>query len=99
MNLDINVNGYQPAAVRPVTGQGSPGVKAPPPAARQVDSAGRVHSTDHVELSEAGLAHAMKASVERIAHQQQIKAEIQAGTYETPERIEGTVDRLLDVLA
>lgn len=28
----------------------------------------------------------------------QVKAEIQAGTYETPERIEATVDKLMDEL-
>ena len=34
----------------------------------------------------------------RMARTRAIRAEIDAGNYETPERIRGTVDRLLDLL-
>ena len=54
-----------------------------------------------VELSRPGrvLPYAVEESRFRIARIQSIRTEIQAGTYETPERINGTVERLLDVLA
>jgi len=57
-------------------------------------------STDRVELSQPGLALArdMDASSGRVARIRSIRAEIAAGTYETPERIAGTVSRLLDVI-
>ena len=56
---------------------------------------------DTVEFSRTGrvLSKGIGESSFRIARIQTIQAEIQAGTYETPERIRGTVERLLDVLA
>lgn len=56
---------------------------------------------DVVEFSAQGraLARAVRESSLRIAKTRAIRAEIEAGTYETPERIQGTVQRLLDVLA
>lgn len=55
---------------------------------------------DSVEFSPEGLAlsRATGRSSLRLARQQSIRAEINAGTYLTPERLQGTVERLLDVL-
>lgn len=55
---------------------------------------------DRVEFSELGrqLADSSPSSSLRIARVQAIRNEIAAGVYETPERIEGVVSRLLDVL-
>lgn len=57
-------------------------------------------SSDRVEFSGTGraLAASHDASSYRQARVQAVREEIQAGTYETPERINGTVDRLLDVI-
>lgn len=56
---------------------------------------------DTVELSSLGrgLSPFASASSFRTAWIQSIRAEIHNGTYETPERINKTVDHLLDVLA
>ena len=58
-------------------------------------------SGDQLELSPAAetLARATGESSLRLAHVAAIRAELAAGTFETPERINGTVDRLIDVLA
>ena len=55
---------------------------------------------DTVELSPAGLAvsQAMVPSRSRSARIGEIRAEIKAGTFVTAERIDGTVDRLLEIL-
>jgi len=57
--------------------------------------------TDTVELSQTGPASCLSREfscpkLERIIA---VHEAIQDGTFETPERIEGTVDRLLDLLA
>jgi len=56
---------------------------------------------DTVEFSPAAraLARGLEESSFRTARLRAIRAEIAAGTYETQARIEGTVARLLDVLA
>ncbi len=56
---------------------------------------------DTVEFSSAGrqLAETVGSSSFRAARIQAIRSEIAAGTYETRERIEGAVSRLLDILA
>lgn len=56
---------------------------------------------DTVEFSKFGeaLALASRESTLRIAQIRAVRAEIENGTFETKERINGTVDRLLDVLA
>lgn len=56
---------------------------------------------DTVELSQAGLAlqNGQDLSSLSQAKVRAVRAEIQAGTYESPQRIEGTIDRVLDVLA
>ncbi len=55
---------------------------------------------DTVELSGAGraLTRAVEESSFRIARVRAIRTEIASGIYETAERIEGTVARLLDVV-
>lgn len=55
---------------------------------------------DEVEISEAGrlmndLAEGNELRAERLA---QIKAEIEAGTYETPEKLESALTRMLNEL-
>ncbi len=60
----------------------------------------RAEESDRVELSRFGrqLADAMRISSLRRARTQAIRAQIENHTYETPERLIGTVDRLLDVI-
>ena len=55
---------------------------------------------DSVEISSIGrsLANVHEPSSLNLARMQVIKSEIQKGTFETSERIMGTVDRLLQVL-
>ncbi len=57
-------------------------------------------TVDTVEFSRRGtdLAKAMEESSMRIARTRAIREQIQNGTFETPERINGTVDRLLDII-
>lgn len=56
--------------------------------------------SDTIELSDRGIALAKAAndSTLRIARIAAIRAEIEADSYETPARIYGTVDRLLDII-
>ena len=56
---------------------------------------------DRVEFTNIGRTFSQIAeeSSFRIARVRAIRDEIENGTYETPERINGTVERLLDVLA
>jgi hypothetical protein len=55
---------------------------------------------DMVELSPAGLAlsRAGVQSPPRLARISEVRAAIKAGTFETPERMNGTVERLLEIL-
>jgi len=55
---------------------------------------------DAVDLSPTGIAlsQADVQSRVRIARTYEIRAEIKAGTFMTPGRIDGTVERLLDIL-
>ena len=55
---------------------------------------------DTVEFSTFGraLAEATEQSTFRLARIRAVRDEIARGDYETPERIRGTIDRLLDVL-
>ena len=61
----------------------------------------RTTPEDSVEFSAFGrsLGRAVEESSFRIARVRAISAAIADGTYETQERIDGTVRRLLDVLA
>ncbi len=69
-----------------------------PQAVGQQSAVGEVK--DNVEISEAGraLARAEDVSSYRRARIESVRQEIEAGTYETPERVQGTIDRLLALL-
>lgn len=56
---------------------------------------------DRVEASNSGraLEDTVEVSSFRLAQLRAVQDEIARGTYETPERIAGTVERLLDILA
>lgn len=56
---------------------------------------------DQVEFSQEGLAlsRTVNDSTRRIMQIAAIRDEIRAGTYETTERVEGTVDRILKLFA
>ena len=71
-----------------------------PPEAGPAISQTLLPSGDTLELSRLGrtLSAAAAQSSFSIARTRAIRAEIQSGTYETPERIQGTVTRLVDVL-
>ncbi len=89
MNWIINISEATPL-IRPVA------TPAPPAAAARpvVRAVGR----DTFEFSIAALTRAVERSSLRIAKTEAIRAEIDVNTFETPERIEGTVTRLLDVI-
>ncbi len=63
------------------------------------DSRGRIG--DRLEISEAADAALRTAESGEIRHDRvaQIRAEIAAGVYESPEKLDAAVDRLLDELA
>ncbi len=75
---------------------------APPAPAgdhRTADSAAIGEAYDVAFSAESiALADAAEASSLRLARHQAIREEIAAGTYLTPQRIDATIDRLLDVL-
>ena len=89
MSLIINIgSAYPPASFSRVTAR-SPA----PPATLTADG-------DRAEFSSVGrtLSCIAEESSFRVARVRAIRDEIESGTYETPERITGTVERLLDVL-
>ena len=55
--------------------------------------------TVEISLTARALASAAEKSSLRMARTRAIRGEIEKGTYETPERIEGTAARLLDLFA
>ena len=59
-----------------------------------------IRGGDIVEISNEALAlsRATETSSLRMARNNAIRSEIQSGSYETPERLAKTVERLLDVL-
>jgi anti-sigma28 factor (negative regulator of flagellin synthesis) len=94
----IDIQPYLPAASRyeRVAVGARPALTAVPALAR--DDALR----DRVELSGRNEAHHAPLSADlssRLERHGAIRAAIQSGTYETPERIDRLVDRLLDVIA
>ncbi|HUU82852.1 MAG TPA: flagellar biosynthesis anti-sigma factor FlgM [Phycisphaerae bacterium] len=58
---------------------------------------GRQALDDEVEISDVGalLSRARELPEVRLDRISRLKAEIDSGTFETPERLEGTVERLL----
>ncbi len=89
MSAIINIGAHLP-----VTPVGPATTASPRPVARNGTS------KDVVEFSVRGeaLARAVEESSLRIARARAVRAEIEAGTYETPERLAGTVERLLDII-
>jgi hypothetical protein len=71
------------------------------PAVRGLSLAPFEPTIDRVDLSDEGIRLSRAASEQdaRIARRAQIVADIAAGTYITPHKIDVTVDRLLDILA
>ena len=91
-DMIINVgNTYPSVRLNPTT------PPRPAPSATQTRSI----NDDGIKVSSFGdaLARAVETSSLRIARTRAIRAEIVAGTYETPERVHGTVERILDVIA
>ena len=90
MSEIINIASY--SSLAPVARE------APGPAARM--PAYRTSDGDTAEFSRAAeaLARTTMESSFRLARTRAIRAEIENGTFVTPERIHGTVERLLDVI-
>ncbi|GIK16415.1 MAG: hypothetical protein BroJett003_13790 [Planctomycetota bacterium] len=61
------------------------------------DGAETTSSTDAASFSDEAILHAQNMAP-RFHLISRIRDEINAGAFETPQRIEGTVDRLLDIL-
>ena len=89
----IDITPYLPEMHRPAksAGHAPHGESAPAESDPQTD---RVEFTQNAQA----LADSQELSSFRLARVNAIRAEIQAGTYETPERIAGTVSRLIDVV-
>ena len=92
----MQINGPSPA-------QGPQPTQNPPRAHQAESSAPRPHIavTDELDISrEAELMSRMSELPEiRADKVAELKAAIEAGTYETTEKLEGAVDRILDELA
>ena len=78
----------------------TPGIPTPPQTTR-APSAQNYLAEDSVEFSLAArsLSEAVEFSSMRLAQIHAVREEIASGTYETPERLEATARRLLDVIA
>ena len=68
--------------------------------AKSVPETSEPRVDDRVEISDAAqrlskLGNSSRIRVEKVA---EIRRQIQQGTYETPERLEATVDRLVELL-
>ncbi len=89
----VNVNGVQPPT--------APKVIEPAGAVRPQSQVVETHNvSDTVEISTVAKLAAKVQQLPEVRTElvQRVKAEIEAGTYETPEKIEITVDRLMDEL-
>ena len=91
MNEISQVNGVYP--LPPVAAPGRTAAEAP------VKSGGGT-SNDQVEISDLGslLARVRELPDVRVEKVARLRAEITAGTFETPERLAGTAERLLEEL-
>jgi negative regulator of flagellin synthesis FlgM len=89
-----NINGVQPpAAPQPIEGISQAG------SVNRPLETGNISDVVEISSSAASLVAKVKDIPEvRTELVQRVKAEIAAGTYETPERIELAVDRLMDEL-
>jgi negative regulator of flagellin synthesis FlgM len=79
---------------------GSHGPNAPHFAQRgqSTESAGRTAGADRVDISPAAQEASAAAETGRIRHAlvNSIRAQIAAGTYDTPAKLEAALDRMLD---
>lgn len=73
-------------------------VAAPARQAATARPVARTAERDTLEVSNVALARAFELSSLRIAKTASVRAQIDAGTFETPERLNGTVTHLLDIL-
>jgi anti-sigma28 factor (negative regulator of flagellin synthesis) len=85
-------------------GNNQPVTKVVPqqPVQRQIpaDAPQQLPLTDRVELSGAGeMLKALKANDIRTDKVAQVRAQIEAGTYETDDKLDAAIERLLDDLA
>jgi anti-sigma28 factor (negative regulator of flagellin synthesis) len=90
---NIGITNSYSTAYRPLyTGPNAP--------MQQSDQGNLIGESDPVEFSRMGrmLAGASDTSSLRLAKIQSLRAEIADGTFETHERIEGTVNRLIQIL-
>ncbi len=92
MSLIINIASAYPSP---------PAARAATPTPPRQSGSAIAGGDDTIELSRIGeaLSRAAEMSSFSIARVRAIRAEIEGGTFETPERIAGTVKRLLDVVA
>lgn len=65
--------------------------------AQKTDATSSLNTTDELTLSSEAQAISSTSEV-RLDKVNQIKQQIAAGTYETPEKLEAALDRLLDQL-
>ena len=93
MSEIINIGSLN-AHIAPVQTFGPP-VTLPQPASTEVSE-----GSDSVEISRLGrtLSEVMTQSSLRLAKINAIRTQIAEGTFETPERIQGTVNRLIDLI-
>ena len=89
----VNVNGVQPPTA-PKTIEPTGAVKPQP----QVTETTNVSDTVEISTVAKLAAKIQQLPGVRTELVQRVKAEIEAGTYETPEQLEVTVDRLMDEL-
>lgn len=92
MSIIINSFGFDPS---PVSSTSARSTSAPSVIAS------RISAEDTVEFSAGArvLARGVEQSSFRAARSQAIRAEIASGAFETEARLDGTIARLLDVLA
>ena len=90
-----NINGVQNAAV-PALSQIAPTASAP--ATSVPAQASAVHDTVEISTIARLAAQVNELPAVRAEVVNRVRAEIAAGTYETPEKIDITIDRLMDEL-
>lgn len=95
MNTIINIHNIAPSQAPLVYRQAEPAPDS------SVSSLVEPLGQDRVDFSRFGqaLSQAAERSSLSIARTRAIRVQIENGTYETPERIRHTVDRLIDVIA
>lgn len=93
MSLIINISSFQPA----FSATSYQSISDAQQEALRTRDAQSAHTPR--DGARSAVSRAADQSSFRIARTAAVREEIASGTYETPERIEGTVDRILDILA